>query len=450
MIKNRNLCVVLLVFVVIFSSCASSNNQPIQPNQPSDFEILSSFENAIANIVDQSMPAIVSLTVRKEERKDNKTIDKSGAGSGFIIRKDGYILTNEHVVAGAKSITVRLFDDSTHGAKVVGADKNTDIAVIKIDRKKEFPVLTMADSEKIRIGQFAIAIGDPLQFRQTVTAGIVGGKDRCVHRDSKLFQYHRNFIQTDAWINPGSSGGPLLNIQGEVIGINTLNPGEGSTLAINCGLAKTIGEQLITHGRVIRGYIDANMQSVSQGIKIRKVKPDTSASQCGLKRNDIIVEFDGEKVPSLLTEFEMNIMECQIGKQYPVKVLRQEQEIVLNVTIDEMPLELVGRSVKTESVSWKTLGLAVRKLEDSNYQRYAYLTGEDSGIIVEKVKKGSPGFNAKIPRGALIVGINGQEITDVKNLDTFLQSEQDGSEMILDIKSIDGIEKVTVKLKAAN
>ena len=450
MIKNRNLCVVLLVFVVIFSSCASSNNQPIQPNQPSDFEILSSFENAIANIVDQSMPAIVSLTVRKEERKDNKTIYKSGAGSGFIIRKDGYILTNEHVVAGAKSITVRLFDDSTHGAKVVGADKNTDIAVIKIDRKKEFPVLTMADSEKIRIGQFAIAIGDPLQFRQTVTAGIVGGKDRCIHRDSKLFQYHRNFIQTDAWINPGSSGGPLLNIQGEVIGINTLSPGEGSTLAINCSLAKTIGEQLITHGRVIRGYIDANMRSVSQGIKIRKVKPDTSASQCGLKRNDIIVEFDGEKVPSLLTEFEMNIMECQIGKQYPVKVLRQEQEIVLNVTIDEMPLELVGRSVKTESVSWKTLGLAVRKLEDGNYQRYAYLTGEDSGIIVEKVKKGSPGFNAKIPRGVLIVGINGQEITDVKNLDTFLQSEQDGSEMILDIKSIDGIEKVTVKLKAAN
>ena len=449
MIKNRNLCVVLLVFVVILSSCASSKNQPIQPNQPSDFEILSSFENAIANIVDQSIPAIVSLTVRKEERKDSKTIYKSGAGSGFIIRKDGYILTNEHVVAGAKSITVVLFDDSTHGAKVVGADKNTDIAVIKIDRKKEFPVLTMADSEKIRIGQFAIAIGDPLQFRQTVTAGIVGGKDRCVHRDSKLFQYHRNFIQTDAWINPGSSGGPLLNIQGEVIGINTLNR-EGSTLAINCGLAKTIGEQLITHGRVIRGYIDANMRRVSQGIKIRKVKPDTSASQCGLKRNDIIVEFDGEKVPSLLTEFEMNIMECQIGKQYPVKVLRQEQEIVLNVTIDEMPLELVGRSAKTESVSWKTLGLAVRKLEDGNYQRYAYLTGEDSGIIVEKVKKGSPGFNAKIPRGALIVGINGQEITDVKNLDTFLQSEQDGSEMILDIKSIDGIEKVTVKLKAAN
>ncbi len=448
MIKNRNLCVVLLVFVVILSSCASSKNQPIQPNQPNDFEILSSFENAIANIVDQSTPAIVSLSVRKEEQKGDKTIDKSSAGSGFIIRKDGYILTNEHVVAGAKSITVRLFDDSTHDAKVVGADKNTDIAVIKIERKEEFPVLTMADSEKIRIGQFAIAIGDPLRYRYTVTAGIVGGKGRCFHPESELFQYHNNYIQTDAWINPGSSGGPLLNIQGEVIGINSLNPGEGSTLAINCGLAKTIGEQLITHGRVIRGYIDADMQSISQGIKIRRVKPDTFAFQCGLKRNDIIVEFDGEKVPSL-TEFEMNIMECQIGKQYGVKVLRQEQEIVLNVTIDEMPLKLVGRSVKTESISWKTLGLAVRKLEDGNYQRYAYLTSEDSGIIVEKVKKGSPGFNAKIPRGALIIGINGQEVTDVKNLDTFLQSEQDGSEMILDIKSINGIEKVTVKLKSS-
>ncbi len=445
--RNTSLSTLLLIFVAIISSCATSTNQI---NPPSDFEILSSFENAITNIVNQSMPAIVSLSVRKEERKDNKTIDTSGTGSGFIFRKDGYILTNEHVVRGSKSIRVTLFDGSAFNARLVGGDQNTDIAVIKIDQEEEFPVLTMADSAKIRIGQFAVAIGDPLRYRYTVTAGIVGGKDRCFHPKTTIFQYHNNYIQTDAWINPGSSGGPLLNIQGEVIGINSLNPGEGSTLAINSNLAKKIGHQLITHGRVIRGYFDADLQNVSKGLKITKVKPDTPASQCGLKRNDIIVEFDEEKVPELY-EFRLMVAECQIGKQYPIKVVRQKQEITLNVTIDEMPPELVGRSVKTESVSWKKLGLALRKLEDGNYQRYTYLTDQDRGIIVEKVKKDSLGFNAKIPRGALIVAINGQEITDVQTLETFLQDKQNiTGMMVLDIKSIHGTQKVAINLKIVN
>ncbi len=440
--SNTKYYMVLLVFVTIISACAPSTNQP---NPPSDLEILSAFENAIANIVDQSMPAIVSLSIIKEELKDNKPVRTSGTGSGFIFRKDGYILTNEHVVRGAKGITVTLFDNSKLDAKVVGSDQNTDIAVIKIQREEEFPVLTIADSTKVRIGQFAIAIGDPLRYRYTVTAGIVGGKERCYHADAKLFQYHRNYIQTDAWINPGSSGGPLLNIQGEVIGINSLNPGEGSTLAINSNLAKTIGNKLITHGRIIRGYFDADMRNVPQGIKIIKIKPNTAAAKGGLKRNDIIVELDGAKV-ARLSEFEMIIVECQIGKQCALKVLRDKQEITLNVTIDEMPPELMGRPVKDNSVAWKTLGLAVRKLESGNHLRYTYLTDEDSGIIVEKVKKNSPGFNAKIPPGALLVAIDGQEIIDVQTLETFLHGKQNVSDMILDIKSIDGLAKVTVKL----
>lgn len=405
-----------------------------------DFGILSSFENAITKIVDRSRPAVVSLTIKKDQQEKDTT------GSGFIFQKDGHILTNAHVVNEAKSISVRLFDGITYEAEVVGSDPNTDIAVINIQRNKKFPFLSIAESKRVRVGQFAITIGDPIGYRHTVTAGIVGGKDRCYHpKKTELFQYHNNYIQTDAWINPGSSGGPLLNIQGEVIGIASLNPGEGSTLAINSDLAKTIGHQLIAHGRVIRGYIDADMQNVSQGIKITKVQPDTSASQCGLKPDDIIVEFDEEKVPRSY-QFRLMVAECQIGKQYPIKVLRQEQEMTLNVTIDEMPPELVGRSVKTESVSWKTLGLAVRKLENGIFQRYTYLSEEDRGIIIEKVKKGSPGFNANIPRNALIIAINGQEIVDVQTLETFLQDKQDISNVTLDIKSIQGIEKVTVAL----
>ena len=405
-----------------------------------DFGILNSFENAITKIVERSKPAVVSLTIKKDEQKKNTT------GSGFIFRKDGHILTNEHVVKAAKSITVRLYDSSTFDAKVVGSDPNTDIAVIKIKRDEKFPFLSIADSKRVRVGQFAITIGDPIGYRHTVTAGIVGGIDRCFHpKKTKLFQYHNNYIQTDAWINPGSSGGPLLNIQGEVIGITSLNPGEGSTLAINSDLAKTIGSQLIAHGRVIRGYIDADMQNVSQGIKITKVDPGTAASQCGLKPNDIIVEFDEEKVPRCYS-FRLMVAECEIGKQYPIKVLRQEQEIILNVTVDEMPPELVGRSVKTESVSWKTLGVAVQQLENGIFQRYTYLSEEDRGILVEKVKKDSPGSNANISRNALIIAINGQEVNDIKTFETFLQDKQDISNVTLDIKSIQGIEKVMVEL----
>ncbi len=438
--SKTKLTTLFLVFVVMMNSCASPT---LQVQQNTDIDILSSFENTITNIVEQSKPAIVSISVTKKELKDNKPVKTSGGGSGFLIRDDGYILTNEHVVRGAEKITVSLSNGSTHDARMVGGDRNTDIAVIKINGQQEYSVLKMADSSKVRVGQFAIAIGDPIGYKYTVTAGIVGGKNRCFHEKNTLYQYHRNYIQTDAWINPGSSGGPLINIQGEVIGVTALNPGEGSTLAVNCDLAKEISEQLIAHGRIIRGHFNADMRSVAQGIRIESVKQNTSASQCGLKRNDIIVEFDGESVPSV-SDFELLIMECQIGQQYPIKVLRQDQEITLDLTIDEMPLALVGRSVNTESVSWKTLGVAVRMLENNNYQRYAYLNSEDRGLMVEKVKRNSPGSKAKISRGTLIIAINGQEIKDGKNLETYLENNSDLSEFILDIKSIQGSEKVSL------
>ena len=436
---------ILPLIVVIFSSITSFADQTSDINQPNDIEILSAFENTISKIIEQSKPAVVSIKVIKDEKKNNEIVETSGGGSGFIIRNDGYILTNEHVVRGSKKITVSMFNGRKHDARLIGGDRNADIAVLKIDTLKPLPVLKFADATKIRVGQFAIAIGDPKGFKFTVTAGIVGGKNRCYHEKNNLYQYCYNYIQTDAWINPGSSGGPLLNIQGEVIGVTALNPGEGSTLAVECGLANKISNQLITHGRIIRGHIDAEMHGVAQGIKLTRIKRNTSASQCGLKQNDIIVEFDGERVTGV-NDFELYVMECQIGQQYPIKVLRQEQEITLNLTIDEMRPELVGRSVKTDSVSWKTIGLFTRKLEYDNYQRYAYLNEDNQGLIVEKVKRNSPSYEAKIPRGALITAVDGQEIQDVKTLETYLDNQKDISEITLDFISIHGTQKATIKL----
>ena len=433
---------VLLFFVAVMPLYAAPTQQ--HPHA-SDLQVLSAFENAIAQVVDQSQPAVVSLFTVNAEEKDDHQMVPSGAASGFIFHEDGYILTNAHVVEGAKSFHVELFDNSTYEARLIGADVLTDVAVLKIEGAAAFTALRMADAKDVRVGQFAIAIGHPINYRYTVTAGIVGGIGRCFHENNNLFQYHHNYIQTDAWINPGSSGGPLLNIKGEVIGITALNPGEGSTLAVDGGLAKGIAHQLMTHGSIIRGHFDADLQGVSQGLHVAAVKPGTAAARSGLQRDDILVAFDGKKV-SDLSGFERRVMAYPIGKRCALKVLRAGEEITLDVVIDEMPLELAGRAVKTASAAWQTLGLSVRKLEQNNHQRYAYLTAEDRGLLVEKVKKDSPGFNAKIPRGALIVALNGESIVAPETLETFLQTETDLSEITFEMKGVHGGEKVTLQL----
>ncbi len=435
------LSIAIIVFVAMLISDTTT------AHQPNDYEILSAFENAVINVVEKSMPAIVSISTQKTQIKDGKHITHPSGASGFLFREDGYILTNEHVVENTNSITVRLHNGISYDAKIIGADKNTDVAVLKIDTHEVCPVLTMADPRNIRVGQLAIAIGDPLQYRYTVTSGIVSGKSRCFHpyEDRDLFQYHYNYIQTDAWIHPGSSGGPLLNIQGEVIGINTLKQGEGSTFAVNCDLAETIGQKLIAHGSIIRGYIDADMRNNSRGIRVRSVKINSAAFRGGLKRNDIILGYDGEKVTNI-SEFENIILEYPIGKKCVLKVLRNSQEITLNVPIEEMPLKLVGRSVDIESASWKKLGLAVRELGNGSHLRYDYLTHKDRGLVVEQVNGISPGFKSKVLKGMLIIAIDGQEVVDVRTLETILQQKQDGSDVILDVKGINGLEKITVEL----
>lgn len=427
---------VLFILIILTSSAFADETQ-------NEFEILGAFENAITKIVDQSMPAVVNISVLKTENEASKDAQPSGAASGFIFHKDGYILTNQHVIDNAENVIVKLYDGSIYDeADIVGVDVITDIAVLKIERTRPFPFLELTDSAQVRVGQFTIAIGHPMGYNNTVTTGIVGGKDRCFHPQNDLYQYCFSYIQTNAWINPGSSGGPLLNMQGKVIGITTLNPGEGATLAIESTLSKTISQQLITHGRVIRGYLDAEIRNVRQGIQVTKV-PRNTAAQDGLQPHDIIVEFEGMRPPRLF-EFEMHLMEGLIGKQYTLKVLRQTQEISINVRSIEMPLEMRGGTVNSESVSWKTLGLAVRKLEQNNHERYAYLTEQDRGVLVEKVREASLSAKAKIPHGALIIGVNGQKINDVQSLQTYLQTHQDNVQLILDIKSVRGIERITL------
>lgn len=445
--KSINFYIVLLSIVVLVSSCA----QPIDRQR--DLELLASIENAFVNVVNRSKPAIVGVRVRGMEDSESQR----RVGSGFIFRKDGYILTNHHVVSDAKYIAVTLLDGGRFEAELVGTDLNTDVAVLKIERDEAFPVIPLADSSRVRVGQFAIAIGNPFGLDYTVTTGIVSGKSRSILRGVSFIRY-QDFIQTDAWINTGSSGGPLLNIHGEVIGINALirriddnenTPAPamaGAGFAIPINLVKTIGDQLIANGRVIRGYLGVFMREVKGGIRVRPGGTDTPAYLGGLRRNDIIYEYNGKKVQKSV-ELQMLVAESQVGERSVIRVLRQGHERTFSVTIGEMPPELTGQSVEIESITWKELGLAIRKLEAGDFERYTYLTGEDRGVIVERVKEQAPGDKARIPIGALIVAINDHPITDVRMFEALLQANQGAEELILDVKSSHGTERITVNLR---
>ena len=451
--KNIYVCPNLLFLIVsmsiILASCGGTTPQF------TDVELLASVENAFVNIVNRSKPAIVGIFVTGSEEFE----PQHRVGSGFIFRKEGYILTNDHVVRDARHVTVTLLDDSRFEAELVGTDANTDVAVLKIEREEEFPVLPLADSSKVRVGQFAIAIGNPFRLDYTVTTGVVSGKGRAILHGFTLIRY-QDFIQTDAWINTGSSGGPLLNIHGEVIGINALirrlnkNNNEntpapamaGAGFAIPINLVKTVGDQLIASGRVIRGYLGVWMWETKEGIRIRPRGEDTPAYLGGLRRNDIIFEYNGKNVQKSV-ELQMLVAESQVGTRSIVRVLRQGHERTLNVTIGEVPPEWTGQAIDVDSVTWKMLGLSVRKLRTGDFERYTYLTDKDQGVIVESVREQTPGFNARIPRGALIVAVNGQNVTSIQHLEAILQKQQEFEELILDIKSSHGTEKITVNLK---
>ena len=442
-IYGRFTLLFFIVSVSIISSCAFTKDQP------TDVELLSSIENAFVSVAERSTPAIVSvISVRPVEDGGYHRQE----GSGFIFRKDGHILTNEHVVRDATTITVHLINENEFDAKLVGVDRNTDIAVLKIDAKEKLTVLPLANSEEVQVGQFAIAIGNPFRLNHTVTTGIVSGKGRSFLPDRGIIRY-QDFIQTDAWINTGNSGGPLLNIHGEVIGINSLirradnSPATGAVragagFAISSNLVEKIGTQLIANGRIIRGFLGIKMEEVRRGIRIDAVYKNMPAHLSGLRRGDIIIKYNGQKVEDT-DRFKMWVADSQVGKESRITVLRDGHERIFNVIIEEMPALQAGRPVEIDSVAWRRLGLSVRKLEKGDFERYTYLTDKDRGVIVDMVEENSP-----IPRGTLIVAVNGQSINSVREFEALLQKQQrELDQLILDVKSSHGEEKIPMQIR---
>jgi serine protease Do len=332
-------------------------------------------------------------------------------GSGFIIDKQGYIVTNNHVVENADKIKVILKDGKEFEATVIGLDPKTDLALIKVEAKQNLPCVKFGNSKNLKVGQWVVAIGSPFGLEQTVTAGIVSAKGRVIGSGP-----YDNFIQTDASINPGNSGGPLLNMEGEVIGINTaiIASGQGIGFAIPIDLAEGIIDQLKVHGTVTRGFLGVSIQNISKelakyfniddgkGVLVVEVVPGGPADSAGILAKDIILEVNSRKVENSRALSGL-IAETAVGKTLEVLVLRDGLKTKLTVEIGRMNEEkfpVKSQNRKTE----EDLGLEVSELTDEVADKYNL--SDSGGVIVLDVEPDSQGDEAGIMHGDIIKEIN--------------------------------------------
>lgn len=452
----------LLVLSILVSTCNTSvqSTSPSQsPTASADIKLLESIENAFANIYDQSKLAVVSVSARNVRRKVGHGLKGTQhfhelGGAGIIFRSDGYIVTNAHGVNGAETIRVRPFNRQWYDAELVGEDASTDIAVLKIDVGEELPTLSFADSDMVRVGQFAIAIGNPYSLDYTITTGIVSGIGRALPLGDNIIRY-QDFIQTDAWLSKGNSGGPLLNIYGEVIGLNSVIRKTddalatdvvkaGASFAIPINLVKRISKQLVNNRKVTRGWLGIRMRKVQEGIRVGGVVQSSPAQRGGLRRGDIITRYKGIKVNDL-RQLQFQIAESLVGEKAKITILRGSQKKTLEVVIGEIPPRYVERWVAPTSESWKILGIVTRELGASDFENYAFLKPGDQGIMVKAIRSGAPGENAGLLRGTLIVAINDKKVESVEQFDELLQSALNESEIFLEITNSEGRKVIGIR-----
>lgn len=363
-------------------------------------------------------------------------------GSGFIIDKEGFVVTNNHVIEDADQIKVKLKDQREFDAKIVGRDANTDIALLKIESGDNLPVVKLGDSDALEVGQWVLAIGSPFGLEHTVTAGIVSAKGRVIGSGP-----YDDFIQTDASINPGNSGGPLLNLKGEVIGINTaiVASGQGIGFAIPINLAKDIIVALKNEGEVTRGWLGVAIQDLSsdmaeyyaiekkEGVFVADVFEGDPADAAGIQRKDIILELNGEKIKTT-RQLTAMIAKIPVGESARLKILRDGKEKTVQVVIGKRPEERLAARGQPEEQA-EAFGIGVSNLTPEITQRFD--TDETSGVIVTRVESGSKGDNADIRVGDIIKEINRQPIKDLSDYQATLNKVAPGESVNLFIRRKD-------------
>jgi len=382
---------------------------------------------------------------------------QTGQGSGFLISKDGFILTNTHVVGDADKITVRLADGREFKAKRIGADLKTEVALIKIDADN-LPYLAIGKPDNLAIGEWVVAIGNPFGLKETLTVGVVSAKGRS---NIGITDYE-DFIQTDAAINPGNSGGPLLNIDSEVIGINTAIYSQsggymGIGFAVPIDMAMNIKDQLVATGKVTRGYIGVilNPGEVTEemaksfgraeagGILIADVQKDGPAEKAGIQSGDILIELAGKKIKDN-TSFRNEVARILPNKKVELALFREGKIKKVSVTVGVFPDEIAaGDGSKDDPDVLEKLGFDIQDLTDEVAQRFGYEANR--GVIISEVDQGSMAEEAGLNPGMLILEVNRNEVTNVKDFEKAVGKTKNGS-LLLRVKTKEGT--VFVNLRA--
>jgi serine protease Do len=421
---------------------------------------------AFADLAERVSPAVVNIRVTSVARTNSpeqffgenfpfpgfgnrlpqppREFRRQGSGSGFIIRKDGVILTNNHVVENAQEITVTLSDKEQYKAKILGRDPKTDLAVIKIDAKAELPTAPLGNSDELRVGDWVMAIGNPFGLSNTVTSGIVSAKGRTIGAGP-----YDDFIQTDASINPGNSGGPLFNMDGEVVGINTAifsqNGGNiGIGFAIPVNLVKTLVPELETKGSVTRGWLGVSVQPVTadlarsfgldkeRGALVGDVVANSPAEKAGIKRGDVIVGYDGKNIEEVTT-LPALVASTRVGKTVPVEVVRDGKKQTINVAIAKLNDQTAALNPQQEKGEW---GLALQNIPPEQRQTMG-LTGND-GVLVAAVTPGSPAAEANVQAGDVILQVNNVPVSSVETMKAEAAKAKGDKPLLLLLRRADG------------
>lgn len=369
-------------------------------------------------------------------------------GTGFIFNKDGYIVTNNHVIRNAKTIAVTLPDgrEFSEDVEIIGVDERTDMAVLRIKTDEELPFLNFGDSDDIEVGDWVMAVGNPFGFDNSVTVGVVSAKNRS-NLNMQGAPVYQDFIQTDASINPGNSGGPLVDINGNVIGINTAiaSPSGGNVgigFAVPSSIAYSVVSQLIDKGSVTRGYLGIFPQELTQdlkdkfgvpadrkGILVAQVEKDTPADKGGLKEGDVILSFDGNETDNV-NKFRIIVAETPVNKNVEVVILRDRKEKKLNIKIGTLEEAAVADNDEPAK-SDKWLGIDVADAKQYK-DKYGYDT--DNGAVILSIENDSPVRKAGLQQGDVIVKIEEKEIKSIKDYNDAYKKFKDKDDILLTVK----------------
>lgn len=443
---NKQLKYASIVVSMLVLALAFQGKTWAAPSEKSAPVALQNLQESFVGISESAMPTVVHLTSERlplknlKDKMDENDLFKMfpfphvdpdqfralAAGSGVVVDKRGYILTNNHLVDNSEQLKVKLSDPETgrskeFDGKVIGRDPATDLAVVKVETDQPLPEARFGDSSKLKVGDWAIAIGDPFGFEKTVTVGVISGLGRSGFPGPLKDVRYQNFIQTDASINPGNSGGPLLNINGEVIGINTFIQAAGTGLgfAIPSNMAMEVYEELVKHGEVIRGFLGVQIGDLDEGLAqamkapdlngalVEEVIPESPAELAGLRHGDVVRSVDGQPIEDSKM-LQQIIAHKKPGQSVQLNVLRSGEPMEIVVELVKFPVKLAETPVVPKK---SVLGLSVEELP-------AEMAQSVQGVIVSKVEPGSPADRAGISEGDIILEVN---MNDVGNIGQFNQ-----------------------------